>query len=66
MFSHLPDNIHENQVAWYENEIVRMNTENKAISEEAGSVKSMAFSKSPQASPTVTISKFPYDFLYNS
>ncbi len=37
------DNIHENQVAWYENEIVRMNTENKAISEEAGSVKSMAF-----------------------
>ena len=37
------DNIHENQVQWYENEINRMNAENKAIDENAETVKSMAF-----------------------
>ena len=37
------DNIHENQVQWYEKEIARMTAENKAISEEAETVKSLAF-----------------------
>lgn len=37
------DNIHENQVKWYEDEIGRMNGENKAIDENAGTVKSLAF-----------------------
>ena len=37
------DNIHENQVQWYENEINRMNAENKAIYEDSETVKSMAF-----------------------
>ena len=37
------DNIHENQVQWYENEITRMTAENKAISEDAGTVKTLAF-----------------------
>ena len=37
------DNIHENQVQWYENEINRMNAENKAISKKAVPVKSLAF-----------------------
>ena len=37
------DNVHENQVQWYETEINRMNEENKAVSEDAETVKSMAF-----------------------
>ena len=37
------DNIHENQVQWYESEINRMNSENKAINEDAETVKSLAF-----------------------
>ena len=37
------DNIHENQVQWYEDEINRMNAENKAIDENAETVKSIAF-----------------------
>lgn len=37
------DNIHENQVQWYEAEINRMNNENKAISKDVETVKSMAF-----------------------
>ena len=37
------DNIHENQVQWYEAEITRMNAENKAIKKNAETVKSMAF-----------------------
>ena len=37
------DNIHPNQVEWYESEILRMNAENKKSSEEAGPVKSLAF-----------------------
>ena len=37
------DNIHENQVQWYESEILRMNDENKAISKKAVPVKSLAF-----------------------
>ena len=37
------DNIHENQVQWYENEIKRMNAENKSIDENADTVKSLAF-----------------------
>ena len=37
------DNIHENQVQWYEKEINRMNAENKSVNEEADTVKSMAF-----------------------
>ena len=37
------DNIHENQVQWYENEINRMNAENKAVSKKAVPVKSLAF-----------------------
>lgn len=37
------DNIHENQVQWYEAEINRMNAENKAISKKAVPVKSLAF-----------------------
>ena len=37
------DNIHENQVKWYEDEIGRMNGENKAIDENSGTVKSLAF-----------------------
>lgn len=37
------DNIHENQVQWYENEINRMNAENKNIDENAEAVKSLAF-----------------------
>ncbi len=37
------DNIHPNQVEWYESEIQRMNAENEGISEEAVPVKSLAF-----------------------
>ena len=37
------DNIHPNQVEWYESEIRRMNAENEKISKEAVPVKSMAF-----------------------
>jgi len=37
------DNIHPNQVEWYESEILRMNAENEKISEEAVPVKSLAF-----------------------
>ena len=37
------DNIHPNQVEWYENEILRMNSENEKISKEAVPVKSLAF-----------------------
>jgi predicted MPP superfamily phosphohydrolase len=37
------DNIHENQVKWYETEINRMNGENKAIDDKAETVKSLAF-----------------------
>ena len=37
------DNIHPNQVEWYESEILRMNDENAKISEEAVPVKSLAF-----------------------
>ena len=37
------DNVHENQVQWYENEINRMNAENKDVNEDAENVKSLAF-----------------------
>lgn len=37
------DNIHPNQVEWYEKEILRMNAENAKISEDEVPVKSMAF-----------------------
>jgi 3',5'-cyclic AMP phosphodiesterase CpdA len=37
------DNIHPNQVEWYENEILRMNSENEKIGKEAVPVKSLAF-----------------------
>lgn len=37
------DNIHPNQVEWYESEILRMNDENRKINEEAVPVKSLAF-----------------------
>ena len=37
------DNIHENQVEWYEAEVNRMNKENKALNKDADTVKSMAF-----------------------
>ena len=37
------DNIHPNQVEWYENEILRMNSENEKISKETVPVKSLAF-----------------------
>ncbi len=37
------DNIHPNQVEWYENEILRMNKENKRITKEDIPVKSFAF-----------------------
>ena len=37
------DNIHPNQVEWYEAEIKSMNAENEKISEEAVPVKSLAF-----------------------
>ena len=37
------DNIHENQVQWYENEITRMTEENKAVNTEAETVKTLAF-----------------------
>lgn len=37
------DNIHPNQVQWYEAEINRMNTENKIINEEAEAVSSLVF-----------------------
>lgn len=37
------DNIHPNQVEWYEDEILRMNKENKAINGEAETVKTLAF-----------------------
>ena len=37
------DNVHENQVEWYEAEINRMNAENKAIDKNADTVKSLAF-----------------------
>ena len=37
------DNVHLNQVEWYESEIQRMNAENEKISKQAVPVKSMAF-----------------------
>lgn len=37
------DNIHANQVEWYESEILRMNAENEKISKDAVPVKSLAF-----------------------
>ncbi len=37
------DNVHPNQVEWYESEILRMNAENEKISAEAVPVKSLAF-----------------------
>ena len=37
------DNIHPNQVEWYESEIKRMNNENKKIGEDSMPVKSLAF-----------------------
>lgn len=37
------DNIHENQVEWYEDEVLRMNAENEKISEKYSPVKSLAF-----------------------
>lgn len=37
------DNIHPNQIEWYESEIKRMNSENEKISETAETVKSLAF-----------------------
>lgn len=37
------DNIHENQVEWYENEVLRMNAENEKIDGKAVPVKSLAF-----------------------
>ena len=37
------DNIHPNQVEWYESEILRMNAENEKISRESVPVKSLAF-----------------------
>ena len=37
------DNIHPNQVEWYENEIKRMNAENEKITKKAVPVKSLAF-----------------------
>lgn len=37
------DNIHPNQVEWYESEILRMNAENEKISKDSVPVKSLAF-----------------------
>lgn len=37
------DNIHDNQVEWYESEIKRMNAENKKIDKKVGTVKTQAF-----------------------
>ena len=37
------DNVHPNQVQWYENEIKRMDAENKKINADAETVKSLAF-----------------------
>ena len=37
------DNIHPNQIEWYENEILRMNAENEKISKENVPVKSLTF-----------------------
>ncbi len=37
------DNIHPNQVQWYEAEISRMNEENKAVDKDAQTVSSLAF-----------------------
>lgn len=37
------DNIHPNQIEWYENEIIRMNAENEKISKENVPVSSLAF-----------------------
>ncbi len=37
------DNIHPNQVEWYESEIKRMNAENEKINKDATPVKSLAF-----------------------
>ena len=37
------DNIHPDQVEWYESEILRMNAENEKISEKSVPVKSLAF-----------------------
>ncbi len=43
------DNIHPNQVQWYEDEITKMNARNKAIDENAGAVSSLAFFHIPLA-----------------
>lgn len=43
------DNIHPNQVEWYETEIKRMNAENEKISKDSVPVKSLAFFHIPLA-----------------
>ncbi|MBE6782654.1 MAG: hypothetical protein E7536_01420 [Ruminococcaceae bacterium] len=37
------DNVHPNQVEWYESEILRMNAENEKINKDSAPVKSLAF-----------------------
>ncbi len=37
------DGLHENQIAWYESEVTRMNNINKSIDENAATVKSLVF-----------------------
>ena len=37
------DGLHENQIAWYESEVARMNNLNKSIDENAETVKSLVF-----------------------
>ncbi len=43
------DNIHPNQIQWYENEIKRMNAENEKVSKKAVPVSSLAFFHIPLA-----------------
>lgn len=43
------DNIHPNQIEWYETEVLRMNAENETITKNSSPVKSLAFFHIPLA-----------------
>ena len=52
------DNVHPNQVAWYESEIKRMNTENQKIDADAKTVSSLAFFHIPLVEMDAAWSEF--------
>lgn len=45
---HYYDNIHDNQIEWYKNQIIKLNNENKAIDREAKNVDTLLFHHIPE------------------